>query len=414
MFWLFEEVRVKLFLGSSSEAIGSVRLVASWLENLGHEPIPWDRPGLFLPGEYTFLKLIEISKAVDAAIFIFAEDDQVWYRSDSIGQPRDNVLLEYGLFASALGQNRAIICRSGNPKEPSDLRGIVVLDISPTRRENAQIMLQAWIQELESQNRGEIPSHDVAVEPVEDGAPMLSQNQLLTASSGTSIEPRDSRVWAIFDRDDYENFLSSLALNHAGDILWFTKTTIWADPDYLYGWRLLAKKKGIADGRLQHLKYIVHFGYWRHYMTEELARSVSGRNVQAFLIYRRKIRTLLENVRNTGDCPPENVQFVVGEVLEPGPLHRFGIYRTQDPSQTLLILGHDTPLGGTALPKLVLRGHERLAGFYRYRFDEQWASYEDQALGSRDVGGTNRSVLLREAFEEKLRQELQWIEEKGG
>jgi len=69
---------MKVFLGSSTESLDHLGEIAMWLEELKLEPVPWNLPTLFMPGENTFLKLIEISKTVDAAIFIFAEDDRVW------------------------------------------------------------------------------------------------------------------------------------------------------------------------------------------------------------------------------------------------------------------------------------------------------------------------------------------------
>lgn len=137
-----------VFLASSIEALDELHEVASWIEEAGHNPLPWDSHTLFLPGENTFEKLIEISKQVDAAIFIFSEDDSVWYRTDTFSQPRDNVLIEYGLFAGALGQKRAAICRRGKPKTATDLRGIVVIDITDGKKQGARIRLGLWLKNL--------------------------------------------------------------------------------------------------------------------------------------------------------------------------------------------------------------------------------------------------------------------------
>jgi CAP12/Pycsar effector protein, TIR domain len=70
---------MKIFLGSSTEALSVLDRVGKWLESAGHTPLYWHAPELFLPGDNTFLRLIEISRQVQAAIFVFAEDDLVWY-----------------------------------------------------------------------------------------------------------------------------------------------------------------------------------------------------------------------------------------------------------------------------------------------------------------------------------------------
>lgn len=144
---------MRIFIGSSTEAKEHVLAVSTWIEEAGHQPVPWNEPTLFLPGEYTFSKLLTISRSIDAAVFIFSEDDKVWYRKDSLNQPRDNVLMEYGIFSGALGRGAAIICKVGEPKIPTDIHGIIVLDISPNKRNSAQIKFKAWLDNLEGRTK---------------------------------------------------------------------------------------------------------------------------------------------------------------------------------------------------------------------------------------------------------------------
>ena len=150
---------MKIFLGSSQESVDRMRLVADWIEENDHEPLPWDDQ--FLPGELTLSRLIELSELVDAAAFVFAEDDQVWYRSDAVGQPRDNVLVEYGLFAGALGPERAIICMLGSPKIAVDLQGITTLDLK--REHHAHRLVERWLTRM-SPERPHPGSEELAAE----------------------------------------------------------------------------------------------------------------------------------------------------------------------------------------------------------------------------------------------------------
>lgn len=139
---------MKVFIGSSKESRNELREVATWLQEVGLVPIPWDDPTLFRPGEHTFLKLIELAKEVDAAVFIFSEDDSVWYRDDNVLQPRDNILIEYGLFSGILGPTRTVICRKGISKIATDLSGIIHIDISSDSKARAQLQLQNWAKNL--------------------------------------------------------------------------------------------------------------------------------------------------------------------------------------------------------------------------------------------------------------------------
>jgi hypothetical protein len=141
---------MNIFMGSSREALQMVDWLANCLQEYGHKPIRWDDPGLFPPGCNTFLQLIEISKTVDAAIFVFSMDDKVWYRGDTTAQPRDNVLIEYGLFAGALGPHKAIMCVHEKPKTAADLAGITYVDVSEQRSNRARLEIRAWLNNLTS------------------------------------------------------------------------------------------------------------------------------------------------------------------------------------------------------------------------------------------------------------------------
>lgn len=137
---------MKIFIGSSREATETLRLICVWLEELGFEPFPWDKPGMFPPGTNTLHQLLALSKQVIGALFIFSEDDKVWYRGDSSVQPRDNVLIEYGIFLGELGVNKAIIVKKGNPRNASDINGISYLDLKKVER--ARLELGIWATEL--------------------------------------------------------------------------------------------------------------------------------------------------------------------------------------------------------------------------------------------------------------------------
>jgi len=125
-----------------------MRKIASWIEDAGVVALRWDDTTVFKPGDFVFDRLAEHAQLVDGAILIFTGDDRVWYRDDKVSQPRDNVLLEYGLFSAALGRKRAIVCRSEDPRVPTDLDGIVRVQIRPNDGGLAKRVLQSWAREL--------------------------------------------------------------------------------------------------------------------------------------------------------------------------------------------------------------------------------------------------------------------------
>ncbi|MEO7991395.1 MAG: TIR domain-containing protein [Chryseolinea sp.] len=63
-------------------------------------------------------------------IFLFTKDDQ--------DAPRDNVVLETGMFIQAKGKEKVLIIRETGAKVPADLGGVIYLDL-PDRNNTAQI-----------------------------------------------------------------------------------------------------------------------------------------------------------------------------------------------------------------------------------------------------------------------------------
>lgn len=123
----------KIFLGSSSEAEKTMEDIAYQLQVLGCDTLRWNEDGknIFPAGHNIIDSLIEITGMVDAAVFIFNEDDQVWNKKSSVkgmSVVRDNVLLEYGLFAGVLKKERVCMICKGDVHIPSDLLGIKYID----------------------------------------------------------------------------------------------------------------------------------------------------------------------------------------------------------------------------------------------------------------------------------------------
>jgi len=133
---------LKIFIGSSTESISHAQGVAELLRNSGYEPLLWTEPGLFHVGKTHVEDLESNAGRVDAAVFVFSEDDERIIRGKKVPAVRANVLFEYGLFTGKLGRERTCIVLIGNPDIASDFSGIkhVVLN-----RENAADELSQWL-----------------------------------------------------------------------------------------------------------------------------------------------------------------------------------------------------------------------------------------------------------------------------
>jgi hypothetical protein len=121
----------RIFLGSSGQQEKLLKALGRGLEAVAQVE-PWTTS--FDPGTSTLQRLVDLSREVDFAAFVFARDD---WTSDSAptsdspepGQaaPRDNVVFEAGLFGSALGMHRTFILHASGAKLPSDLLGLTTV-----------------------------------------------------------------------------------------------------------------------------------------------------------------------------------------------------------------------------------------------------------------------------------------------
>jgi hypothetical protein len=118
----------RIFLGSSGKQAKLLQALTRGLEDVARVE-PWTSS--FNPGTTTLERLLELSREVDFAAFVFARDDWTTHTppasdSSASGQasPRDNVVFEAGLFGAALGMRRTFILHAGGAKLPSDLLGL--------------------------------------------------------------------------------------------------------------------------------------------------------------------------------------------------------------------------------------------------------------------------------------------------
>jgi len=118
----------RIFLGSSGQQAPFLEALTRGLEEVARVD-PW--MASFNPGISTLDRLVELTREVDFAAFVFARDD--WTATNvsaapSAGggqaSPRDNVVFEAGLFGGALGMRRTFILHANGAKLPTDLLGL--------------------------------------------------------------------------------------------------------------------------------------------------------------------------------------------------------------------------------------------------------------------------------------------------
>src|SRR5207237_3696615 len=103
-------VRPTIFISSSARpiALAAVKKIKGWLTKAETCPHPWT--DTFGPGRVIFSRLIEICANVHGAVVVFTPDDRVMFQRRGTSVPRDNVLIEFGMFLGRLGAENVIVC----------------------------------------------------------------------------------------------------------------------------------------------------------------------------------------------------------------------------------------------------------------------------------------------------------------
>ena len=126
-------MKPRIFLGSSGQQEKLLQALIRGLQDIA-DVEPWTT--VFNPGVSTLERLVELTREVDFAAFVFAQDDWTTKGASpdaASGQasPRDNVVFEAGLFGGALGMRRTFILHANGAKLPTDLLGLTSIRYDP-------------------------------------------------------------------------------------------------------------------------------------------------------------------------------------------------------------------------------------------------------------------------------------------
>ena len=118
--------RPVVFIGSSSEGAEIAEAIQVNLD-LQCDVVVWSQ-GVFGLGEGTLESLVRRVTDFDFAVLILTPDDLITSREKRQPSPRDNVLIELGLFIGAIGRERTFVVydRLADIKMPSDLAGVTI------------------------------------------------------------------------------------------------------------------------------------------------------------------------------------------------------------------------------------------------------------------------------------------------
>jgi hypothetical protein len=130
-------MKPRIFIGSSTEGLALAEAVQRSLEYVAHCTI-WSQ-AVFTVGAVTIDALLSAVSKNDFAILICSPDDITKSRSNDFVIPRDNVLLEAGMFLGRYGADRSFLVVPRdipNFHMPTDLLGVTLADYESKRLVN--------------------------------------------------------------------------------------------------------------------------------------------------------------------------------------------------------------------------------------------------------------------------------------
>ncbi len=122
--------KLKVFIGSSTEGLDIAKALQVLLDH-EFEVTIWSQ-GVYGLTYGTLEELVKQKDSFDFAILILTPDDLKVMRNQTKNTPRDNVLLELGIFIGSHGRERTffVIDRDKKIDLPTDLAGITPVDYS--------------------------------------------------------------------------------------------------------------------------------------------------------------------------------------------------------------------------------------------------------------------------------------------
>lgn len=151
--------RPLVFLASSTEARPLVDDIARLLEETGARALRW--PDAFPVGEFVLDALLEASQRVDGALIIASADDYGEKPGAPRRTPRDNVLVELGIFLAALSRQRTALVfvsdGKDSPSLPGDLDGLTHLLYAQDSSAENRRRLTAWVERFFVGRRERLP-----------------------------------------------------------------------------------------------------------------------------------------------------------------------------------------------------------------------------------------------------------------
>jgi len=158
-------MKQRIFIGSSSEELGTANIVKGLLEHdfevvIWNENM-WDKSVFKLNNNFLH-DLLKAPLKFDFGILIGTPDDKVESRGKELLQARDNIMFELGLFIGRLGIDKCAYLVEKSVKDMSDLNGIFLSKFDSTNLAEKVVEIKEFFLLSSSNKFNFFPSNTLA------------------------------------------------------------------------------------------------------------------------------------------------------------------------------------------------------------------------------------------------------------
>ena len=143
----------RVFIGSSAEGLPVAQQIKELFDD-DFECYLWTDE-IFKSNQGVLQTILEESGTFDFGLMVMTKDDLVVSRNEIFASPRDNVLLEFGVFIGRAGDKRAFALMEDGPlmKKPSDLNGVEIHRFSRLEECEPYLKIGSVVRSVEEEMR---------------------------------------------------------------------------------------------------------------------------------------------------------------------------------------------------------------------------------------------------------------------
>lgn len=183
----------RIFIGSSTQALSIAHHIEGILLQLGATVTVWDNIEAFTAGNILIQDLFQVAHSYDAGVFILTGDENLLASSQE-KIPRDNVLIEAGMFIGTLGEKAVALCYTPEVHKSTDFEGIFYIEYDEKHSEELKQKLKNWLNNNVIEHKGRVGEENVLMKSRKEIQQQWNLDSRLHIRDGTYRKIRSIKI----------------------------------------------------------------------------------------------------------------------------------------------------------------------------------------------------------------------------